>query len=143
MTQPGTRARLVAPVLFAVLFAASAAVLLASQEVRGRLIVDRVAVTGAFEPSAGEKAKVRFRLTEDEDRASVTIIGDDGESVAELARDEPLGDYEIHRFRWGGAGAVAPGRYEVRLTLASLDRELVLGPGIELRGPAGKDGGDG
>ena len=132
-----SRGRFVAPLLFAAIVAATLAVLLVSQGVRSRLVVDQVELTNAFDPARGEVARIRFRLTEDEERATLAVVDSDDEVVATLVDGEPLGDFKILRFRWDGDGA-EPGVYRVRLTLDSLGREVVLPEEIDLRG--GHDG---
>jgi hypothetical protein len=126
----------IAAILFAVLVAASVAVLVITQNVRDRLVVDQVEVSNELEPGSGRPARIRFRLTEDEERATVAIVRH-GEVVETLAEDEPLGDYEIHRFRWAGEAGLEPGSYRVRLTLDSLGRELLLPEEIDVRKPDG------
>lgn len=126
----------IAAILFAVLVAASVVVLVVTQNVRDRLVVDQVEITNELEPGSGRPARIRFRLTEDEERATVAIVRK-GEVVQTLAEDEPLGDYEIHRFRWAGEPDLEPGSYRVRLTLDSLDRELLLPEEIDVRKPDG------
>jgi hypothetical protein len=123
--------RLAAPVLFAALVVATLAVLAVTQNARSRLVVDQIELTNAFRPDRGERAAIRFRLTEDEEDATVEVIDSDDDVVATLAA-EPLGDFEIHRFRWDG-GAEEAGAYRVRLTLESLDREVVLPEAIDLK----------
>jgi hypothetical protein len=126
----------IAAILFAVLVAASVVVLVVTQNVRDRLVVDQVEVSNELEPGSGRPARIRFRLTEDEERATVAIVRH-GEVVETLAEDEPLGDYEIHRFRWAGEPALEPGSYRVRLTLDSLGREILLPEEIDVRKPDG------
>ena len=116
---------------FAVLVAATLAVLAVSQQVRSNLVVDQIDLRNEFDPSAGQRALIRFRLTQNEDRATVAVIDSRGNVVETLLAGQPLGDYEIHRFRWDGRGAPS-GSYEVRLTLAGLDREIVLPEEIDL-----------
>jgi hypothetical protein len=122
----------IAALCFAVLVAATIAVLAISQRVRSNLVVDQVDLRNEFDPSAGQQALIRFRLTQDEDRATVEVIDERGHVVETLLDGRPLGDYEIHRFRWDGEGAEA-GSYEVLLTLDSLDRGIVLPEEIDLR----------
>jgi hypothetical protein len=121
-----------AALCFAVLLAATVAALALAQSVRSRLVVDQVEISNRFDPSAGERARIRFRLTEDEDRATVEVLDRRGATVDTLVAGEPLGDYEIHRLRWDGRGA-EPGTYEIRLRLETLGREVVLGEEIDLR----------
>jgi hypothetical protein len=123
--------RLVAPLLFAVICAVTLAVLVFSQGARTKLVVDQIELTNRVNVAKDQRATIRFRLTEDEDEATVEVIDADDATVAVLQEGEPLGDFEIHRFRWDGEGA-ATGSYRVRLTLASLDREIVLPEAIEL-----------
>ncbi len=129
------RGRLVAPLLFAAIVVAALAVLVYSQSARTRLVVDQIELTNILRPAKGEQARIEFRLTEDEKSATVEVIDADDETVDVLAADEPLGDFQIHRFQWDGDGA-APGAYRVRLTLDSLGREIVLPERIDLK-PAG------
>jgi hypothetical protein len=131
------RGRFVAPLLFAALVVASLAVLALSQNARSRLVVDQIELRNSFNPDAGERAQIVFRLTEDEPNATLEVIDSGDETVEVLLEDEPLGDFEIHRFDWDGAAA-EPGAYRVRLTLDSLDREIVLPERIELE--PGNDG---
>jgi len=126
------RGRLAAPLLFAALVVATLAVLVLSQGARTKLVVDQIDLSNEFRPAEGERAAIEFRLTEDEDSATLVVIDSDDETVEVLIEDEPLGDFEIHRFRWDGAGA-ARGAYRVRLRLESLGRELVLPEKIDLR----------
>lgn len=121
----------IAALCFAVLVAATLAVLAVSQQVRSNLVVDQIDLRNEFDPSAGQHALIRFRLTQNEDRATVAVIDSRGNVVETLLAGQPLGDYEIHRFRWDGRGAQS-GSYEVRLTLAGLDREIVLPEEIDL-----------
>ena len=134
MSAPG---RLVAPLIFAALVAAAIAILVLSQNARSRLVVDQVELSNQFAPEAEERAAIRFRLTEDEERATIAVMDEDGATVEVLAAGQPLGDFEIHRFRWDG-GDEPPGSYRVRLTLESLDREIVLPEEIDL--VHGRDG---
>ena len=124
--------RLVAPLLFALICAAAIGVLVVSQGARTELVVDQIELTNRFDPAKDQRAAIRFRLTEDEGDATVEVIDADDEVIAVLQDGGTLGDFEIHRFRWDGEGAEAGG-YRVRLTLASLDREIVLPEQIELR----------
>ena len=126
----------IAAILFAVLAVASVAVLAVTQNVRNRLVVDQVEITNEVEAGGERPARIRFRLTEDEERATLAIVRR-GEVVETLAEDEPLGDYEIHRFRWRGDPDLEPGSYRVRLTLDSLGRELLLPEEIDVRDPDG------
>jgi hypothetical protein len=123
----------IAAILFAVLAGATVLVLVISHNVRSRLVVDQVEISNQLDPAADHPARIRFRLTEDEERATVAVVDRDGSVVETLAEDRPLGDYEIHRFRWAVGRGVEKGTYRVRLTLASLDRELVLPEEIDVR----------
>jgi hypothetical protein len=122
----------VAPLLFAVLVGATLAVLVLSQGARTSLVVDQIELSNDVEQGAGKPAAIRFRLTQNEESATLEVIDADNETVAVLAEDEPLGDFEIHRFRWDAAGA-EPGDHRVRLTLDGLDREIVLPEEIDVR----------
>ena len=122
----------IAAICFAVLVVATVAVLAVTRSVRSSLIVDQIDLRNEFDPSAGQHALIRFRLTRDEDRATVEVIDRRGATVDTLLEGRPLGDYEIHRFRWDGERA-DPGSYEVPLTLESLGREIVLPEEIDLR----------
>lgn len=127
-----------AAVGFAVLVAASLTALVATQQIRsGPLILDEVEIDHRLRPP--ERARIRFRLTEDEPRASVEIIDSADSAVATLAENVFLGDYEIHRFSWRGrgpgGGRLPPGHYRVRVRLGSLDRVIVLPGRIKLRRP--------
>lgn len=126
--------RLVAPILFALVAAATVGLLVYSQGARTALVVDQVDLSENFDPRRGQRAAIRFRLTQDEPAGTVEVIDAEDRVVDVLAEDEPLGDFEIHRFRWGGEGA-DPGRYRVRLLLDSLGREVVLPEEIVLRRP--------
>jgi hypothetical protein len=123
----------IAAVLFAVLVAAAIAVLVISQNVRSRLVVDQVEISNQLDPAGERRATIRFRLTEDEESATVAVVDRDGVVVEVLADDVPLGDYEIHRFRWAPGRGIAEGTYRVRLMLHSLERELVLPEVIDVR----------
>jgi hypothetical protein len=130
-------ARFVAPLLFAVLVGATVAILVFSQGARTSLVVDQIELSNDFSPAKGERATVRFRLTQNEESATVEVIDAEDETAAVLAEDEPLGDFEIHRYTWDG-GAAEPGNYRVLLTLEGLDREIVLPEVIDVRsGPRG------
>ncbi|HEX6117465.1 MAG TPA: hypothetical protein VFY99_10220 [Solirubrobacterales bacterium] len=131
------RGRFVAPLLFAAIVVATLAVLVLSQTARTQLVVDQIELTNIVRPAEGEHAKIEFRLTEDEASGTVEVVDADDETVEVLAEDEPLGDFEFHRFRWDGAGA-EPGVYRVRVTLDSLGREIVLPEQIVLK--PGRDG---
>jgi hypothetical protein len=122
----------IAAILFAVLVAATVIVLVISQNVRSRLVVDQVEITNELDAAGDRPARIRFRLTEDEESATVAVVDRDG-LVETLAEDEPLGDYELHRFRWAPGPEVDEGTYRVRLTLDSLDRELLLPERIDVR----------
>ena len=124
--------RFVAPLLFAVICAATLAVLVVAQGGRTKLVVDQIELTNRFDPRRDQRAAIRFRLTQDEDDATVEVIDAGDETVAVLQDGGPLGDFEMHRFRWDGEGG-EEGVYRVRLTLASLDREIVLPEQIDLR----------
>ncbi len=65
------------------------------------------------------------------------VVDEDGRMVETLAEDEPLGDYEIHRFRWAVGRGVEEGSYRVRLILDSLGRELYLPEQIDVRSADG------
>ena len=123
----------IAAVLFAVLVAAAIAVLVISQNVRSRLVVDQVEISNRLDPAGKRRATVRFRLTEDEESATVAVVDREGVVVEVLADEVPLGDYEIHRFRWVPGREIADGTYRVRLMLHSLERELVLPEVIDVR----------
>lgn len=124
----------IAALCFAVLAAATIAALVVSQNVRSSLIVDKIELTNRFDPSHRERARIRFRLTEVEERATVEVIDEEEVVVETLLEGEPLGDFEIHRLRWNPRGERLPdGDYRVRLTLRSLDREIVLPERIVLR----------
>lgn len=115
----------IAAILFAIIVAATAVLLVISQNVRDRLVVDQVEITNRL--VVGERpVRIRFRLTEDEDRATLAVVDRRGDVVETLAEDEPLGDYEIHRFRWDGTSDLEKGTYRIRLTLGSLERRLLL-----------------
>lgn len=129
--------RSIAAILFAALVAATVVVLVVSQNVRSQLVVDQVEVSNELDPGSGRQARVRFRLTEDEERATVEVVGRGGEVVDTLAEDEPLGDFEVHRFRWAGGGDLDRGTYRVRLRLESLDREIVLPEEVDVRSADG------
>lgn len=133
----GTSGRLVAPLFFAVLVAATIAVLVLSQNIRSSLLVDRVEISKRVNPEAEKRARVSFRLTENESAGTVEVIDGEDEVVATLADEEALGDFEIHRFYWDGGGA-PPGVYRVRLSLDSHDREIDFDREIEL--VDGRDG---
>jgi hypothetical protein len=120
-------------ILFAVVVAAAAVVLVVTQNVRDRLVVDQVEITNEIDPGGERPARIRFRLTEDEERATVAVIDRRGRVVETLAEDEPLGDYEIHRFRWAPEPDLDPGSYRVRLTLDSLGRRFLLPEEIDVR----------
>jgi hypothetical protein len=124
--------RFVAPLLFAVLVGATLAILVLSQDARTSLVVDQIELSNELDPAKGPRAAIRFRLTQDEGSATVEVIDADEGTVAVLAEEEPLGDFEIHRFHWDGEGA-DPGIYRVRLTLEGLDREIVLPEAIDVR----------
>ena len=132
MHEMGSRGKLVAPLLFAAIVVATLAVLVLSQSARTRLVVDQIELTNEFRPSEGGSAKIVFRLTEDEESGTVEVIDADDATVAVLAEDEPLGDFQIHRFSWDGADG-EEGVYRVRLTLDSLGREIVLPEQIDLK----------
>ena len=123
----------IAAVLFAVLVAAAIAVLVISQNVRSRLVVDQVEISNQLDPAGKRRATVRFRLTEDEESATVAVVDREGVVVEVLADEVPLGDYEVHRFRWAPGREIADGTYRVRLMLHSLERELVLPEVIDVR----------
>jgi hypothetical protein len=126
----------IAAILFAVLVVAAAAILVITQNVRDRLVVDQVEISNELQAGGDRPARIRFRLTEDEQRATLAIVRH-GEVVEILAEDEPLGDYELHRFRWAGEPELEPGSYRVRLTLDSLGRELLLPEEIDVRNADG------
>jgi hypothetical protein len=126
----------IAAILFAVLVAATVIILVISQNVRSRLVVDQVEVSNELDPAGDRRARIRFRLTRDEESATVAVVDRDG-VVETLAEDVPLGDYEIHRFRWAPGPEVDDGTYRVRLTLDSLDRELLLPERIDVRAADG------
>lgn len=127
--------RFAAPFLFVLICATTVAVLVVAQGARTKLVVDQVELTNRFDPARDQRATIRFRLTEDADDATVEVIDSDGGTVTVLQDGGPLGDFEIHRFRWDGEGA-PEGVYRVRLMLASLDREIVLPEQIDLRSQA-------
>jgi hypothetical protein len=131
------RGRVLAPLVFAALVGATLVVLVLSQGARTKLVVDQIELTNIFRPADGQEAEIEFRLTEDEASATLEVIDADDETVAVLASDEELGDFELHRFHWDGEGA-EPGAYRVRLTLDALGREIVFPEEIDL-----KDRGDG
>jgi hypothetical protein len=123
----------IAAVLFAVLVAAAIVVLVISQNVRSRLVVDQVEISNELDPAGERRATIRFRLTEDEESATVAVVDRDGVVVEVLADEAPLGDYEIHRFRWAPGREIDEGTYRIRLTLDSLERELALPEVIDVR----------
>lgn len=134
---PVTVQRLAA-VGFAVLVAASLTALVATQQIRsGPLILDEVEVDHRLRPP--KRARILFRLTEDEPRATVEIIDSADSAVATLAEEVFLGDYEIHRFSWRGRGPggerLPRGHYRVRVRLSSQDRVIVLPGRLKLRRP--------
>lgn len=126
----------IASIVFAVLVASAAAILVITQNIRDRLVVDQVEISNELVAGGGRPAGIRFRLTEDERRATLAVVRH-GDVVETLAEDEPLGDYEIHRFRWSPPRDVKPGSYRVRLTLDSLGRELFLPEEIDVRSADG------
>jgi hypothetical protein len=126
----------IAAALFAVLVVAAAVVLVVTQNVRDRLVVDQVEISNALDLGGDRPARIRFRLTENEESGTLAVVRH-GDVVETLAEDEPLGDYEIHRFRWEGSPDLEPGSYRVRLTLDSLDRELLLPEEIDVRNADG------
>lgn len=123
----------VAAVLFAVLVGAAIAALVISQNVRSRLVVDQVEMSNELDPAGERPARIRFRLTEDEESATVVVVDGERDVVDVLVEEAPLGDYEIHRFRWAPARGIDEGAYRVRLTLDSLERELLLPEEIDVR----------
>jgi hypothetical protein len=132
--------RLLAPLLFATLVAATllAFVLVERERDRARL-VDAVTVTRAFDPDGGageSSARLRFRLTREEPDADVLVVDEAGEVVSTLIEDRALGDFEFHDFRWHGerdeGGNAPPGIYRFRLDLAELDRVITIPDQIEV-----------
>lgn len=80
--------------------------------------------------------RVCFRLTRD-DTVDADIVDESGDPVRNLAGGERLaGDDEPHCYDWDGLTAggtpVAPGRYRLRLSLASADRVATSGERLRI-----------
>jgi flagellar hook assembly protein FlgD len=91
----------------------------------------------AFSPNDDgikDSARIRFRLPEADD-VTVTILDEDGGTVARLARTKPLGE-GAQIFRWNGLtddGLLAPeGEYRVRVGLRDEGRTNTLPREIKL-----------
>lgn len=121
--------RRLASALFAAIALLAIAALGLTQELRSQPdVVNSVKVKATDDGRAG---RIRFRLTEHEPRATISVIARSGTVVAEPVSAQPLGPGSV-RLRWNGLdearGAPAdPGRYRVRFELATLDREARLG----------------
>lgn len=119
--------RPLATALFAAVALIAIGALALTQELRSRPdVVNSVQIRSVAEQSA---AHIRFRLTKDDDDATVAIISRDGSVVAEPLNGEPVSAGQI-RLRWDGttqAGDPAPpGRYRVRFDLGELGRRAFL-----------------
>lgn len=130
------------PLLFATVLAATIAAFALTQAMRSQpAVLDEVELSPSFRPEDGHRATIRFRLTREDARVTVEVIDAEDDTVATVIEDQPLGDYEIHRFRWDGrtdrGEIVAPGRYGVRVILGELDRRILL-PG-QIRARRGRD----
>lgn len=98
----------------------------ATRELRSRPdVVNSVVVTERIVP--GERAEIRFNLTEDDPRGDVLIIDADRETVRALVLAGPLVAGE-QSFIWNGTGEdgqpVPPGRYMLRIVLPGHDRDI-------------------
>lgn len=145
------RRRLLAPIVFAVLVAATVAAMIVTQRVRRHgLVLDKVKVTEAFTPDGdrdADKAVIRFRLTREE-TIDISILDDDDRAVRTLIDDEPHSDHKLLRFYWNGLdddGALAPqGTYSLRILLHRRGRTITPSETILLvEPPSDEDGGTG
>ena len=125
--------RRLAPILFVILLAGAAAVLLFVDAERGREnLLDSALVTPSFAPGDpdAERARIRFRVTEPESSATVEVTDSDGSRVRTLAGPQALRAGDTHLYAWDGRtdeGRQAPaGLYSVRVNLDGLDREIYL-----------------
>jgi hypothetical protein len=144
--------RLLVPLLFAALVAATLLAFLAVESERDQpQFVDNVRVTPEFDPTRANglprRSKFEFRLTRDEPRADVLVVDTAGQPVRTLATDRFLGDYALHDFHWDGTldggGPAPPGPYRFRIVLGELGREITppdrthLGPQPPLEADSG------
>ena len=138
-------AKLLVPVLFAVLTLLTAVAFAQSQRLKTQpLLLDKVrlglGIEGtAFTPNGdchGDTIASRFRLTRP-DVITVSIVRPDGSHVRTLHEDRPLRAYKFFKFWWDGLddeGNVAgAGQYKIRVQLAQHDRDLLLGGVLRLQ----------
>jgi len=136
-------------IVFALLVLATLAAFAYAQRVkRDPLVLDRVSFVGAPQTKGTERVhsftpnddcrhdlmRIRFRVTQSAD-ATVQVIKPGGRVVVTLARDKFLKRYRYFTFYWDGrqrgGGTAPPGRYKLRVKLAS-DRTLVTPGTIRL-----------
>ncbi len=150
-----------AAVVFALLVVATVAAFAWAQRLkRDPLVLDRVTFVAVprlhphappvhgFTPNGDcryDRERIRFRVTRS-DHATVQVVEPGGRVVATLTRDRFLKRYHFFTFYWDGhdrlGGTAAPGRYKLRVKLASQERTLVTPGAIKLhRSPPRRRGG--
>jgi FlgD Ig-like domain len=103
------------------------------------LILEAPSLPQVFTPNGPGKraATITFFVRESEADATVEIVDADGETVRILDRDAALVEDRHVTYRWNGRtelGGIAPyGRYRLRVTLPSQDREIVFPRRIEVQ----------
>lgn len=141
--RPGREAaaRLLVPLLFAAILIGGVAALLVTRELRrGDDVVSAVKVTHRFSPAGqdSEVARIRFALTEADEAVLVEVIDADQTAARTLVEQRALSAGR-HEFEWDGrtdSGVVAPeGRYQIRIVLSELGREVVPPDPIRIKAP--------
>lgn len=129
--------RLIAALLFAMLLVGAVAALLVTRELRrGDDVVGPVKLTHRLTPGPEASARIRFKLTDGPQQASVEIVDADQAVVRTLVPEQalPAGRQDL---LWDGRtdeGAIAPpGRYKVRILLLDRDRTVVTPDAIRIQ----------
>lgn len=136
---PGLPAgRSLGTLLLVLILVLSVAAFAATRQLRSEPdVVNTVAVTPQIDPAAGERASIRFELTDAEARADVLVLDEAGGQVRALTLGSAL-DAGPHTFSWDGRGddgeIVADGDYRIRVVLTGQGLEIEPPGTIEVGG---------
>lgn len=128
--------RLLAPALFVVLGALTAATLLITQELRrGTDIVNSVRISPKVPDRDTRRVAIAFNLTRADALTDIEVVNRDGVVVRVLAENEPFAE-KRHRLVWdlrrASGTRVRPALYRIRVHLGEQDRTITLPPGIRV-----------